>query len=154
MFYWSPVQSNAALLANNSQHCWMLRVPSVCTPCCMLLRVVGSCCSKFETGQSFERNSVWSVCHISSNIVGATHTYYTEFAKSYGLYPSHDAPQVLTLMGVVAAICTPFSSPEPVVSWPRGLDRYKLSRVALGTRMFAHNCQHGRNNSQHCWFST
>ena len=27
-----------------------------------------------------------------------------------------------------------FSSPEPVVSWSRGL-RYKLSRVALGTRM-------------------
>ena len=29
-----------------------------------------------------------------------------------------------------------FSSPEPVVSWSRGLD-YKLSRVALGTRMDA-----------------
>ena len=27
-----------------------------------------------------------------------------------------------------------FSSPEPVVSWSRGL-RFKLSRVALGTRM-------------------
>ena len=25
----------------------------VCTPCCMLLRVVGSCCAKFETGQTF-----------------------------------------------------------------------------------------------------
>ena len=25
----------------------------VCTPCCMLLRVVGSCCTKFETGQTF-----------------------------------------------------------------------------------------------------
>ena len=33
----------------------------------------------------------------------------------------------------------PFSSPEPVVSWSRGrepLVGYKLSRVALGTRMF------------------
>ena len=28
-----------------------------------------------------------------------------------------------------------FSSPEPVVSWSRGLVGYKLSRVALGTRM-------------------
>ena len=55
MFHWSPVQSDAASLANNSQHCWMLHVASVCTPCCMLLRVVGSCCSKFETGQSFEQ---------------------------------------------------------------------------------------------------
>ena len=40
-------------------HCWstttnivgMLHVASVCTPCCMLLHVVGSCCTKFETGQ-------------------------------------------------------------------------------------------------------
>ena len=34
------VQTDATLLANNSQHCWMLHVSSVCTPCCMLLRVV------------------------------------------------------------------------------------------------------------------
>jgi len=31
----------------------MLHVASVCTPCCVLLRVVGSCCGKFETGQTF-----------------------------------------------------------------------------------------------------
>ena len=35
------------------QHCWMLYDASVCTPCCTLLRVVGSCCAKFETGQTF-----------------------------------------------------------------------------------------------------
>ena len=40
------------LLANNSQHCWMLHVVSVYTSSCMLLRVVGSCCEKFETGQT------------------------------------------------------------------------------------------------------
>ena len=43
-----------------TQHCWpttpnilgcyMLR--PVCTPCCMLLRVVGKCCAKFKTGQT------------------------------------------------------------------------------------------------------
>ena len=49
----SPVQTDARLLANNSQHCWMLHVASFCSPCCMLLGVVGSCCSKFETGQTF-----------------------------------------------------------------------------------------------------
>ena len=27
--------------ANNFQHCWMLHVAYVCTPCCMFLRVVG-----------------------------------------------------------------------------------------------------------------
>ena len=41
----SPVQMDATLLANSSQHC--------CTPCYMLLRVVRSCCAKFETGQTF-----------------------------------------------------------------------------------------------------
>ena len=39
----SPVQTDATLLANNSQHCWMLHVASVCTPC-----------AKFETGQTFQ----------------------------------------------------------------------------------------------------
>ena len=49
----SPIQTNATLLTNNSQHCWMLHVASVCAPCCMLLDVVACCCAKFETGQTF-----------------------------------------------------------------------------------------------------
>ena len=49
---WSPMQTDGTLLTNNSQHWWMLHVASVNTPCCMLLRVVGSCCAKFETGQT------------------------------------------------------------------------------------------------------
>ena len=36
----STVSTDAALLANNSQHCWMLLVASVCTPGRMLLRKV------------------------------------------------------------------------------------------------------------------
>ena len=47
------VQTDATLLTNNFQHCWMLHVASVCTPCCMLLDVVACCCAKFETGQTF-----------------------------------------------------------------------------------------------------
>ena len=35
------VLSTPTLLANNSQHCSMLHVASVCTPCSMLLNVVG-----------------------------------------------------------------------------------------------------------------
>ena len=50
----SPVQTDATLLANNSQHCWMLHVASVCTPCCMLLDVFVCCCAKFETSQTFQ----------------------------------------------------------------------------------------------------
>ena len=41
-------------MANNSQHYWMLPVTSLCIPCCRLLHVVGSCCARFETGQTFE----------------------------------------------------------------------------------------------------
>ena len=34
------MQTDATLLATNSQPCWMLHVASVCTPCCVLLGVV------------------------------------------------------------------------------------------------------------------
>ena len=49
----------------------------------------------------------WIRLHNSSNIVGATHAHYAWFTKTYGLYPSHDALQVPTLLGVVASVCTP-----------------------------------------------
>ena len=49
----NPMPSDATLLAINSQNFCMLHVASVCTPCCMLLRVVGSCCAKFETIHTF-----------------------------------------------------------------------------------------------------
>ena len=39
--------------AKETQHCWMLLVASVCTPCCSLLHAVGSCCAKIITGQTF-----------------------------------------------------------------------------------------------------
>ena len=35
----------ATLLANKTQHCWAQHVASVCTPCCVLLRVVATCWS-------------------------------------------------------------------------------------------------------------
>ena len=49
----------------------------------------------------------WIRLHSSSNIVGATHAHYAWFTKTYGLYPSHDALQVPTLLGVVASVCSP-----------------------------------------------
>ena len=106
-------QTDARLFVNNSRHCWMLQVASVCTPCCMLLRVAGSCCAKFETGQTFsqqlptfllfgDRRSVALQCWIrlqsSSNNVGATHASYIWSPKSCGLYSSHVALQVPTLL--------------------------------------------------------
>ena len=92
-----------------------------------LLQVVGFCCAKFETGQTFQPTTPnisfvpWSpkrsatmldpfdptlLCY-ASNIVGATDAHYAWFAKTYGLYPSHDTLQVPTLSGVVASVCIP-----------------------------------------------
>ena len=42
---------------NNSQHCWMLRVASVCTPCYMLLHVVGSYCIRLHTTANTDATS-------------------------------------------------------------------------------------------------
>ena len=35
--------------SKRTQHFWRLHVASVCTPCCILLRVVGSCCIRLNT---------------------------------------------------------------------------------------------------------
>ena len=106
------MQTDAAFFANNSQHCWMLHVASVCTSCCMLLDVVAQSLKpvklfsqQLPTFLLFrDRRSVaqqcWIRLHSSSNIVGATHAHYAWFTKTYGLYPSHDALQVPTLLGV------------------------------------------------------
>ena len=104
-------------MAKNSHHCWMLHVASVCTPCCMLLDVV-ACLKpvKLFSQQLLtfllfrDRLSVaqqcWIRLHSSSNNVGAAHSHYAWFTKTYGLYPSHDVLQVPTLLGVVASVCT------------------------------------------------
>ena len=41
---------------------------SVCKPCCMMLHVVGSCCAKYETGQTF---SYVQTDAITTNNVGS-----------------------------------------------------------------------------------
>ena len=113
------VQTDAALLTNNSQLCWMLHVASVCTPCCMLLRIVAQSLKpvklfsqKPPTFLLFRNRrsgaqQCWIRLHSSFNIVGAAHANYAWFTKTYGWYPSHDALQVPTLLGVVASVCTP-----------------------------------------------
>ena len=103
----SPVQTDAALLANNSQHCWMLHVASVCTSCWMLLRVVAQSLKPVKLFSQQLPTFLLFRLHSSSNIVGATHAHYACFTKTYGLYPSHVALQVPTLLGVVASVCTP-----------------------------------------------
>ena len=98
----------------------MLRPFAHLVACCwMLLRVVAQSLKpvklfsqQLPTFLLFrDRRSLaqqcWIRLHSSSNIVGATHAHYAWFTKTYGLYPSHDALQVPTLLGVVASVCTP-----------------------------------------------
>ena len=97
----------------------MLRPFAHPVACCwMLLRVVAQSLKpvklfsqQLPTFLLFrDRRSVAQQCWIrlqsSSNIVGATHARYAWFTKTYGLYPSHDALQVPTLLGP-ASVCTP-----------------------------------------------
>ena len=112
------MQTDATLLTNNSQHCLMLHVASVGSPCCMLLRVLAQSLKpvklfsqQLPTFLLFrDRRSVaqqcWIRLHSSSNIVGAAYAHYAWFTKTYGFCPSHDALQVPTLLGVVASVCT------------------------------------------------
>ena len=48
-------------------------------------------------------------------------------SKSYGLYPSHDAVQVLTLLGVVASVCTPLQTRR--LKTPNIVDSVRLNIV-------------------------
>ena len=92
----SPVQTDATLLANNSQHCWMSHVASVCTPCWMFLCKVWNW-SNFlsNNSQHFFCSVIAEALHNSSNIVGATHAHYAWITKTCRLYSSHNALQQL-----------------------------------------------------------
>ena len=95
----------------------MLRPFANPVACCrMLLRKLWNQSNIFSQQLStfllfLDRRSVAQQCsirlHGSSNIVGTTHAHYAWITKTYGLYPSHDALQVPTLLGVVASVCTP-----------------------------------------------
>ena len=117
------MQTDATLLGNNSQHCWMLHVASVCTPCCMLLDVAACCCTKFETGQTFQPTTPnisfvpWSPKRSATMLNPFAQLFQHRWGHACSLrlvykdlwvvYPSHDALQVPTLLGVVASICRP-----------------------------------------------
>ena len=66
--------------------------------------------------------------HSSSNIVGAAHAHYAWFTKTYGLYPSHDALQVPTLLGVVASVCTPLPTRTQQLPTLLAQQRWELLR--------------------------
>ena len=134
----------------------MLHVASVCTPCCMLLDVVAQSLKpvklfsqQLPTFLLFrDHRSVAQQCWIrlqsSSNIVGAAHAHDAWFTKTYGLYPSHDALQAPTLLGVVASVCTLLPTRTQQISTLLAQQCWELLHP------FAHHCQHSRNNSKHC----
>jgi len=116
----------------------MSHVKSVCTPCCMLLRVVGSCCAKMETGQTLSQQlptfllfsdrrrvaqQCWIQLHSSSNIVGAREVLYTR---------------------------SPWSSPSFMGCVLPTMQRRSQHCWNL-LHPFAHHYQNGRNNFQHGW---
>ena len=57
-------------------------------------------------GKNATRKCVMSV-RGPNNVVAVRHAHYARFTKTYGLYYSHNALQVPTLLGVVASVCTP-----------------------------------------------
>ena len=70
----------------------------------------------------------WISLHSSSNIVGAAHAHYAWFIKTYGLYPSHDAPRVPTLLGVVASVCPPLPTSMQQLPTLLAQQRWELLR--------------------------
>ena len=69
---WTPLR----LLANNSQHCWMLHVVCInCTPSCMLLGVVA------QSLKSVKLLATWKRMQQAPNIVGPTINGGIEFSQ-------------------------------------------------------------------------
>ena len=52
-------------------------------------------------------------------------------SKSFGLYPSHDALQVSTLLGVVASVCTPLPTLTQPLPALLAQQRWELSLIKL-----------------------
>ena len=117
----SPMQTDA-------QHCWMLHVASICTPCCM--HVVRSCRAKFETGQTFEPKTSnisfapWSLKSSATML----DLFALLFPTLLGLR-THITNGLQSLMSCILPMmyCWEFLHP------------------------FTHHCQNGCNNSQYCW---
>ena len=129
------MQTDATLLANNSQNCWMLHVASVCTPCCMLLDVVACCCAKFETGQTFQPTTPnisfvpWSLKHDATMLDPFAQLFQHCWGHTCSLHMVYKDLWVVSFLW-----CT--AGPNIV-----GSCFIRLHTTANNTR----------NNSQHCW---
>ena len=130
------MQTDAFLLANNSQHCCMLHVVSVCTPCCMLLDVNCVLLRKVQNRSNFSaNNSQHFFCSVIAveawrNNVGFVCTALPTLLGSRTLI-THGLQR---LMGCIL----------PMMHC-RSQHYWELLHP------FTHHRQHERNNSQCCW---
>ena len=74
MIQFKPVQTDATLSANNSQHCWMLRVVSVSTPCRMLLIVVA---------QGLKPVKLLAPCKRTQHLLANNSQHFREFLRPF-----------------------------------------------------------------------
>ena len=107
---------------NIAQYCWMLLVLSVCTPCCMLLHVVGSCYAKFETSRTFEPTTpnicfvLWLPKHTATMLDPFAQLFQHCSGHARALHMAYKVLWVVsfpwcirvwTLLGVVASVSPP-----------------------------------------------
>ena len=123
------------IVGQNSQHCWMLHVASVCTPCCMLLDVVACCRAKFETGQTFQPTtpSIFFVLLLPKRST----TMLDPFEQLFKHCWDHARSLCMVYKELMGCILPTMHC--------RSQHCWELLHP------FAHHCQHGRNSSQHCY---
>ena len=122
------MQTDATLLANNSQNCWMWHLVSVCTLCCMSLR------------------KVWYRSNFSAN--NSQHFFCSMIAEAWCNNVGSVCTALPTLLGphmlITHGLQRLMGCILPTMHC-RSQHCWELFHP------FAHHCQHTRNNSQHCW---
>ena len=136
----SPVQTNATLLVNNSQHCWMQRVASFCTHPSPLLHVV-VCCWELLL-------NVWNQSNFWAN--NSQHSLCSVIAEAQRYNVGSVCRALLTLLGPSMRITQGLQS---VTGWNLHKMHCRSQNCWELFHPFAHHCQRGRNNSQHCWLT-
>ena len=140
--------------------------------CWMLLDVVACCCAKFETGQIFQPTTpnisfvLWSpkgratmldpFAQLFQNCWGharALHMVPMGFTKSYGLYTSHHALQVLTLLATHTETTTPHSVGSCYVRLhvPKQLSYLRSFKIVQQTNKHSWATFGGRRTAFHSW---
>ena len=114
---------------------------SVWAPRCMLLRIVGSCYAKFETGQIFQATTP-NISYVSFSPKRSA-TMLDSFAQ---LFPTLLGPGRRIIHALVFKVLWVVSFP-PCTAGPNIVAQqcWEFSHA------FANHCKHGRINSQHCW---